>query len=68
MNRLNHFLVGCECNRPTLDTIRDAGFIVTEVEHTTMPKAPSFVRPFIVGSATSTKAAAVHQPQAPIPG
>ena len=54
MNGLSRFLVGCECNRPTLDSIRAAGFTVTDVEHTTMPKVPSFVSPFIVGSATST--------------
>ncbi len=53
MNGLSRFLVGCECNRPTLESIRAEGFAVTHVEHTTMPKVPSFVSPFIVGSATS---------------
>jgi hypothetical protein len=49
--------VCCDCNRPTLDTIRAAGFTVTQVEHTALPKAPPFVRPAIVGSATAPVAA-----------
>ena len=53
MNGFNRFMVGCECNRPTLDSIHSAGFEVTDVEHTVMPKAPKFVRPLIVGSAGS---------------
>ncbi len=68
MNGLSRFLVGCECNRPTLDSIQAAGFIVTHVEHTTMPKVPSFARPFIVGSATSASTTAVHQSRSAIPG
>ncbi len=51
MNGLNRFLVGCECNRATLASIRTAGFDVTEVEHTTLPKAPAFARPLIIGTA-----------------
>jgi ubiquinone/menaquinone biosynthesis C-methylase UbiE len=53
MNWLNQLVVCCDCNRPTLETIKGAGFAVTALQHTTMPKAPSFVRPAIVGSATS---------------
>ena len=53
MNWLNQLVVCCDCNRPTLETIRDAGFAVTSLEHTAMPKTPSFVRPAIVGSASS---------------
>ena len=52
MNWLNRVVVCCDCNRPTLDTIEDAGFRVTALEHTELPKVPSFVRPAIVGSAT----------------
>ena len=51
MNGLNRFVVGCDCNRPTLDTIQDAGFTITQVEHTTLPKTPKFARPAIVGRA-----------------
>ena len=53
MNWLNRLVVCCDCNRPTLDSIRNAGFAVTRVEHTALPKAPKFVRPAIVGSATT---------------
>jgi hypothetical protein len=53
LNWLNRLVVCCDCNRPTLDTIRGAGFAVARVEDTTLPKAPPFVRPTIVGSATA---------------
>jgi ubiquinone/menaquinone biosynthesis C-methylase UbiE len=53
MNGLSRFIVGCECNRSTLDTIEGAGYTVTGVEHTALTKAPSFVRPLIVGTATA---------------
>jgi len=52
MNGINRFVVGCDCNRPTLDSIREAGLTVTRIEHTTMPKVPKFASPVIVGSAT----------------
>ena len=51
MNWLNRIVVSCDCNRPTLDTIRQAGFTVTQVEHAMLPKAPKFVSPAIIGSA-----------------
>ena len=53
MNGINRFVVGCDCNRPTLDSIQDSGFTITKVEHTTLPKVPKVVRPAIVGSATA---------------
>jgi ubiquinone/menaquinone biosynthesis C-methylase UbiE len=53
MNPLNRFMVFCDCNRPTLETIRSAGFEVTELEQTELPKAPPFVRPLIIGAATT---------------
>jgi len=53
MNWLNRFVVGCDCNRPTLATIETAGFTVDRLDRTTMPKAPKFVRPLIVGTATA---------------
>jgi hypothetical protein len=46
-------VVSCDCNRPTLDTIEAAGFRVTSLEHTELPKAPPFARPALVGVATS---------------
>jgi ubiquinone/menaquinone biosynthesis C-methylase UbiE len=51
MNWLNRAVVCCDCNRPTLETIEGAGFRVTALEHTELPKAPSFVRPAIAGTA-----------------
>jgi len=53
MNPLNRFVVCCDCNRPTLDTVRSAGFAVTELEQTELPKAPPFTRPLIIGTATA---------------
>jgi ubiquinone/menaquinone biosynthesis C-methylase UbiE len=53
MNGLNHFLVGCDCNRTTLDSIQAAGFEVSQLERTTLAEAPAFVRPLIVGTATA---------------
>jgi ubiquinone/menaquinone biosynthesis C-methylase UbiE len=54
MNWLNRIVVMCDCNRPTLDTIRRAGFTVTSLEHTALPKAPKFVSPAIIGVATKS--------------
>src|SRR5689334_308307 len=53
MNPLNRFVVCCDCNRPTLDTLRSAGFAVTELQQTELPKAPPFGRPLIIGTATA---------------
>jgi ubiquinone/menaquinone biosynthesis C-methylase UbiE len=53
MNWLNRLVVCCDCNRPTLDTMQTAGFAVTQLEHTVLPKAPKFVRPVILGRATA---------------
>src|SRR5690349_109632 len=52
MNWFNRMLVMCDCNRPTLSTIEQAGFTVTSLEHTALPKAPKFVSPAITGVAT----------------
>lgn len=54
MNRINRVVMrGCNCNRPTLETIEAAGFMVTDVEHGAIPKVPSFVEPLITGRATA---------------
>ena len=57
-DRLNgvqkRFACGCNCNRPTLDTIKGHGFSIADVEHGRFPKAPPFVRPLIVGTAVRT--------------
>jgi ubiquinone/menaquinone biosynthesis C-methylase UbiE len=52
MNWLNRIVVMCDCNRPTLGTIKQAGFTVTALEHTVLPKAPKFIGPAIMGAAT----------------
>jgi hypothetical protein len=62
MNRINRAVVCCDCNRPTLDTIEAAGFEVTELEHTELPKAPSFARPAIIGAALAPTAPATRVP------
>lgn len=53
LNWLNRLVVCCDCNRPTLASIQDAGFTITHLEHMTLPKAPKFVGPAILGSATT---------------
>jgi hypothetical protein len=53
MNWLNRLVVCCDCNRPTLTSIQEAGFTITDLEHTTLPKSPKFVGPAILGSATT---------------
>jgi ubiquinone/menaquinone biosynthesis C-methylase UbiE len=52
MNWLNRIVVMCDCNRPTLGSIGQAGFTVTALEHAVLPKAPKFVGPAIIGVAT----------------
>lgn len=56
MNGFNRFVVGCDCNRPTLSSIQDAGFTIAHVDHSTMAKVPKFASPVIVGSATAPAA------------
>jgi ubiquinone/menaquinone biosynthesis C-methylase UbiE len=54
MNGINRFVVCCDCNRPTLNSIRQAGFDVARLEHVTeLPKVPKFVRPAVAGTATT---------------
>ena len=42
---------GCNCNRPTPDTIRRSGLEMERIEHGEMPKAPPIVRPLATGRA-----------------
>jgi ubiquinone/menaquinone biosynthesis C-methylase UbiE len=63
MNWMNRLVVCCDCNRPTLTSIQRAGFAVGEVEHGTLPKAPSFVSPLIIGSATTPPEPASDEPR-----
>lgn len=48
------FGCGCQCNRPTAETIQAAGFALAELVHHKLVKAPPLVRPVIVGAATRT--------------
>jgi SAM-dependent methyltransferase len=64
MNRLNRLVVCCDCNRPTLDSIRQARSTIDQLEHITLPKAPKFVAPAIAGSATVPAAKADSTPAA----
>lgn len=52
INWLQRYVAGCDCNRPTGQTLREHGFDVSEVIVDSMPKAPDHVRPLIVGTAT----------------
>jgi hypothetical protein len=49
-------VVMCDCNRPTLGTIKQAGFTVAALEHTVLPRAPKYVGVAIMGVATLAKA------------
>jgi ubiquinone/menaquinone biosynthesis C-methylase UbiE len=44
---------GCNCNRATLDRARAAGFTIDEVARDELHKVPPWVRPLVVGVATS---------------
>ncbi|MGB6580910.1 MAG: class I SAM-dependent methyltransferase [Streptosporangiaceae bacterium] len=59
---LNRLVVCCDCNRPTLRSIQDAGFTITQIEHTTLPKAPKFVRPAIIGRASAPATVPLSKP------
>ena len=43
---------GCHCNRETVNLLADAGFRVSELEHSAIPNAPAFLRPLAFGAAT----------------
>lgn len=61
LNWLNRLVVGCDCNRPTLQTLERGGFVVDDLVHGELPKSPPFVRPMIVGSATRPIDALTHR-------
>jgi ubiquinone/menaquinone biosynthesis C-methylase UbiE len=61
MNRVNRFVAGCDCNRPTLASIEQVGFSIARLDDAwTLPNVPKFVRPAIVGAATVDAAALGH--------
>jgi ubiquinone/menaquinone biosynthesis C-methylase UbiE len=61
LNGLNRIVGhGCNCNRPTLDSLRAAGLTVTDVEHSELKRVPPFLRPLVIGSATAAEQAREH--------
>ncbi|MDP9189657.1 MAG: class I SAM-dependent methyltransferase [Actinomycetota bacterium] len=48
---------GCHPNRPTPETLADAGFWVEQMDRTEMPKAPPWMKPMISGVARRPEAA-----------
>ena len=67
MNGINRVVGhGCNCNRPTLDVIEAAGFSITDVEHSELQKAPAFVRPLVIGTATVTALARSTEDATPL--
>jgi ubiquinone/menaquinone biosynthesis C-methylase UbiE len=61
MNWFNHLLVGCDCNRPTQQTLQQGGLCFEHLDVGELPKSPSFVRPMIVGTATCTADAHIQR-------
>jgi ubiquinone/menaquinone biosynthesis C-methylase UbiE len=61
-NWLNRLVAGCDCNRPTLRTLEHSGFALGDVRHGELPKAPAFVRPMVVGTATRPPDGGAHDP------
>jgi ubiquinone/menaquinone biosynthesis C-methylase UbiE len=56
LNGLNRIVAhGCNCNRSTLDMIKQAGFTIRLLEKGQLAKAPPFVRPLITGAAIKTR-------------
>jgi ubiquinone/menaquinone biosynthesis C-methylase UbiE len=52
LNGLNRIVGhGCNCNRSTLDVIKQVGFTIRSLEKGQLAKAPPFVRPLITGAA-----------------
>jgi hypothetical protein len=55
-----HLPPGCDCTRPTFDTIAATGFRPVDVLHTEMSGAPSFLRPLVRGIALAPLEQPVH--------
>lgn len=52
LNRLNRVIAhGCNCNRSTVEAITAAGFDITKLERADLHKAPTWLRPLVVGTA-----------------
>ena len=53
MNRINRMVAHCDCNRATVDAIRDAGFTIDKLDRDELKHVPSFVSPISIGAAVS---------------
>ena len=52
LNRLNRVVAhGCNCNRSTVEAIREAGFAIGDLQHDRLQKVPAFVSPLVVETA-----------------
>lgn len=59
LNGLNQIVAhGCNCNRSTVDAIRAAGFDIVDLTRGELAKAPPFVRPLVMGTATTSQVGA----------
>jgi len=56
MNWLNRLVVHCDCNRPTVSGVADAGFSVEQLQRSILPKAPVFASPLVLGRAVAPAA------------
>ena len=55
LNRINRIVAhGCNCNRDTVPAIRGAAFDITRLDRGDLDKAPSWLRPLVIGVATAT--------------
>ena len=52
LNGFNRIVAhGCNCNRSTVDAIKQTGFTIRSLETGSLAKVPPFVRPLVVGTA-----------------
>jgi ubiquinone/menaquinone biosynthesis C-methylase UbiE len=42
---------GCQCDRPTVESIRAAGFSIADLRREQLPRAPRIVQPLVIGAA-----------------
>ena len=63
-NWLNRLVVCCECNRPTIHSIGEAGFVIDRIEYGKLPGAPAFVGPAAQGSAVLQRRGTSARPEA----
>ena len=56
LNAVNRFAgCGCNCNRPTLESIGAAGFAIRRVQRDTLRWVPPIAQPLVIGSGEAGK-------------